>query len=207
MDRRRGGQRIDEVVAVVFRAPRSFTGEDAVEFMCHGGIAVTRAVLRALLDAGFREALHGEFTFRAFVNGKLDLTRAESIMELVGAKTDESRHRAVERMSGGLEREIDAVKDLLVGALAATEILLDYSEDDGVGEDEAGQLPDRESVEMARDRLRELAASYRTERLYREGATVAVAGRPNAGKSSLFNRLVKEERSIVSDAPGTTGTG
>ena len=197
-------ERIDEVVAVVFRAPSSFTGEDAVEFMCHGGIAVSKAVLGALLETGFREALHGEFSFRAFMNGKLDLTRAESIMELVGAKTDEARGRAVERLSGALEREIDATKELLVGTLAATEILLDYSEDDGVGEDEAGILPDRESVLAAQDRLRALAAGYRVERLYREGATVAVAGRPNAGKSSLFNRLVKEERSIVSDTPGTT---
>lgn len=198
------GGRVDEVVAAVFRAPRSYTGEDAVEFTCHGGIAVTRAVLGALAAAGFREALPGEFTFRAFMNGKLDLTRAESVMELVGAKTDEARGRAAARLSGALEREITAVKDLLVRALAAAELLLDYSEDDGAGEEEAGMLPDREAVEEARDALEALAASYRTERLYRDGATVAVAGRPNAGKSSLFNRLVKEERSIVSDVPGTT---
>lgn len=198
------GARVDEAVAVVFRAPRSFTGEDAVELMCHGGVATAKAVLRTLLDAGFREALPGEFSFRAFVNGKTDLTRAESIMELVGSKTEEARSRAVERLSGALQREIDEAKELLVGALAATELLLDYSEDDGVGEDEAGMLPDRESAEEARRRLRALAESYRVERLYREGATVAVAGRPNAGKSSLFNRLVKEERSIVSETPGTT---
>lgn len=198
------GGRVDEVVAAVFRAPRSYTGEDAVEFTCHGGIAVTRAVLAALLAAGFREALPGEFTFRAFMNGKIDLTRAESVMELVGAKTDEARGRAAARLSGALEREIRAAKDLLVRSLAAAELLLDYSEDDGAGEDEAGILPDREAVEEARDALTALAASYRTERLYRDGATVAVAGRPNAGKSSLFNRLVKEERSIVSDVPGTT---
>ena len=198
------GERIDEVVAAVFRAPYGFTGEDAVEFTGHGGIAATRAVERALIAAGFRPALPGEFSFRAFMNGKMDLTRAESIMELVGAKTDEARARAVERLSGALEREIDDTKALLVNALSAAELLLDYSEDDGVGEEDADTLPDRPAVEDALARLRALAASYRVERLYRDGATVAVAGRPNAGKSSLFNRLVKEERSIVSETPGTT---
>lgn len=198
------GSRIDEVVAAVFRSPRSFTGEDAVEFTCHGGVAVTLAVERALLAVGFRRALNGEFSFRAFMNGKLDLTRAESIMELVGAKTDAARGHAVERLSGALERQIDSIKRLLTEALAATELLLDYSEDDGVGEDEAGTLPARDAIETSLSRLRGLAASYRLERIYREGAVVAVAGRPNAGKSSLFNRLVKEERSIVAETPGTT---
>ena len=198
------GALVDEVLAAVFRPPSGFTGEDSVEFTCHGGIAVVKAVLGVLIKAGFRQALPGEFSFRAFINGKLDLTRAESIMELVASKTDEARSRAVERLSGALEREILSVKTLLVDALTTTELLLDYSEDDGVPDAPEGQFPDREAVMKAQALLAELAASYRLERLYREGATVAVAGRPNAGKSSLFNRLVKEERSIVSETPGTT---
>jgi tRNA modification GTPase len=198
------GALVDEVLAAVFRPPNGFTGEDSVEFTCHGGIAVVKAVLRVLVQAGFRQALPGEFSFRAFVNGKLDLTRAESIMELVASKTDEARSRAVERLSGALEREIVSVKTLLVDALTTTELLLDYSEDDGVPDAPEGEFPERAAVVEAKDLLAELAASYRLERLYREGATVAVAGRPNAGKSSLFNRLVKEERSIVSETPGTT---
>ncbi len=213
------GERIDEVLLSVFRAPRSYTGEEGVDLSCHGGIAAAKAVLAALEGEGFRRALPGEFTFRAFINGKLDLTRAESVMELVSAKTDEGRSRAADRLAGELEGELRVIRDLLVGVLAATELFLDYSEDDGVslvaadglGEsprqehlEAAGMLPDRPSAEEARRRLAALAASYRMERLYGEGATVAVAGRPNAGKSSLFNRLVKEERSIVTEVPGTT---
>jgi tRNA modification GTPase len=209
------GKRIDEVLASVFRAPHSYTGEESVDFSCHGGFTTGRAVLQALLRAGFREALPGEFTFRAFMNGKIDLTRSESVMELVSAKTDEAREKAVGRLSGELQAEIESIKELLVRSLAATELFLDYSEDDGVGgsssedavgidAEAAGLLPERASVEAALERLRALAASYRVERLYRDGATVAVAGRPNAGKSRLFNRLLREERSIVSPTPGTT---
>lgn len=207
------GKRIDEVLASVFRAPRSYTGEESIDFSCHGGATTARAVLQALIAAGFREALPGEFTFRAFMNGKVDLTRSESVMELVSAKTEEARDRAVGRLSGELETEIRSIKELLVLSLAAAELFLDYSEDDGVGhsaegggvdEEASGLLPDRQSVEAALDRLAALAASYRVERLYRDGATVAVAGRPNAGKSRLFNRLLREERSIVAATPGTT---
>jgi tRNA modification GTPase len=206
------GKRIDEVLASVFRSPHSYTGEEAVDFSCHGGTTAARAVFQALVAAGFREALPGEFTFRAFMNGKIDLTRSESVMELVSAKTDEARDRAIGRLSGELETEIRSIKDQLVVALAAAELFLDYSEDDGVGppsssgidEEAAGLLSERQSVISARDRLAALAASYRVERLYRDGATVAVAGRPNAGKSRLFNRLLREERSIVAPTPGTT---
>jgi tRNA modification GTPase len=197
-----GRETIDEVLASVFRAPRSYTGEDCVDISCHGGTAVVRAVMEALREAGFRDSLPGEFTFRAFMNGKLDLTRAESVMELVAAKTDASRGRAVNRLSGALEEEIRGVKDLLLQVLAGTELRLDYSEDEGDAGGDA--LPDRPLAEEALERLRVLAASYRMERLYQEGALGVIAGRPNAGKSSLFNRLIKEDRSIVTGIPGTT---
>ncbi|MDR3303165.1 MAG: tRNA uridine-5-carboxymethylaminomethyl(34) synthesis GTPase MnmE [Treponema sp.] len=198
-------QRIDEVLVAVYRAPRSYTGEDGADISCHGGIATIRAVLRLLYGAGFREALPGEFTFRAFMNGKLDLTRAESVMELVSAKTERARQRAVNRLAGSLEQEITGVKDLLVQVLAGTELLLDYSEDEaGADGEEAGGLPDRALAEQALTRLTSLAASYSMEKLYHDGALVVLAGMPNAGKSSLFNLLVKEERSIVTDVPGTT---
>ncbi len=199
-----GGRRMDEVVALVFRAPASYTGEDAVEFSCHGGPAAARGVLNALLAAGFREALPGEFSLRAFLNGKIDLTRAEAVAELAGAKNDLARDRAIGRLSGTLEREIDGIKRLLVSVLAAVEIRLDYSEEDGVYDDPGGVLPELSKAEEVRRRLVELQASYRVERIISEGALVAVAGLPNAGKSSLFNCLVKEERSIVSETPGTT---
>jgi tRNA modification GTPase len=224
------GEKIDEVLISVYRAPVSYTGEEGADISCHGGIAPARAILAALHAAGFRDALPGEFTFRAFMNGKLDLTRAESILELVSAKTDLSREHAVSRLSGALEREIREIKTLLVQVLAGTELYLDYSEDEagasgntgnsnaagydritanentdgGIDNEAAGRLPDRPLAEEALIRLRALAASYRREKLYRDGALVVIAGRPNAGKSSLFNLLLKEERSIVTDIPGTT---
>jgi tRNA modification GTPase len=140
------------------------------------------------------------------MNGKLDLTRSESVMELVSAKTDTGRRHAVNRLSGALENEINAIKTLLVEALAAAEIFLDYSEDEiGADNDEAaGILRGRPQAEEALDRLQKLAASWQRERIYQEGVLAVIAGRPNAGKSSLFNLLIKEERAIVTEIPGTT---
>jgi tRNA modification GTPase len=199
---------IDEVIVSVYRAPKSYTGEDAVDISCHGGTAVVKKIMAALKQAGFREALPGEFTFRAFMNGKLDLTRCESVMELVQAKSDKARGQAVRRLSGALEAEITAIKNLLIQTLAEAEIYLDYSEDEvslpeASGEKE-GLLPGRPRAEEALSRLRRLADCWCRERLYAEGALVVLAGRPNAGKSSLFNYLLKEDRSIVTNIPGTT---
>jgi tRNA modification GTPase len=201
-----GGARIDQVLAAVYRAPRSFTGEEGVEITCHGGSAVIRGVLGALRGAGFRDALPGEFSFRAFMNGKLDLTRAESVMELVFARTGRSRDRALGRLSGDLEQEIRGIKALLVQVLAGTELFLDYSEDEieDPRSGDGGGLPGGALAEEALGRLKALAGTYRLEKLLREGALAVIAGRPNAGKSSLFNRLIKEDRAIVTEVPGTT---
>ncbi|MDR0475695.1 MAG: tRNA uridine-5-carboxymethylaminomethyl(34) synthesis GTPase MnmE [Treponema sp.] len=204
-------EKIDEVLVSVYRAPASYTGEDGADICCHGGIAVVKAVFSALKKAGFREALPGEFTFRAFMNGKLDLTRAESVMELVAAKTDKGREQAIRRLAGTLEKEISAIKTTLVEVLAGAEICLDYSEDeffaDGETEnsgEEKGRMPKRNLAEEAASRLKALAELWRRERIYSEGALAVIAGRPNAGKSSLFNYLIREDRSIVTDIPGTT---
>ncbi|MDR0554243.1 MAG: tRNA uridine-5-carboxymethylaminomethyl(34) synthesis GTPase MnmE [Treponema sp.] len=200
-----GEERLDEALVSVFRAPRSYTGEDALDISCHGGGAAARAVMGVLKKAGFRDALPGEFTFRAFMNGKLDLTRAESVMELVTAKTGQGRRGAVNRLSGSLEEEIRNIKAGLVTVLAAVELFLDYSEDEaGETPPDAAVFPERARVEEALTRLRGLAASYSRERLYHDGALVVIAGRPNAGKSSLFNVLLREDRSIVTDIPGAT---
>jgi len=200
------GKKLDEVLVSVYRAPHSYTGEDSADICCHGGVAAVKAVLAALKKAGFREALKGEFTFRAFMNGKLDLTKAESVMELVAAKTGRGREQAVRRLSGVLERDISAIKEMLVEVLAASEIYLDYSEDEFLSPDEEseGALPNKALAEKAAERLMFLSELWSRERIYAEGALAVLAGLPNAGKSSLFNYLIREDRSIVTDVPGTT---
>ncbi len=201
------GACVDQVLVSVYRAPKSYTGEDSADISCHGGYAVMKAALDTLYSAGFRAALPGEFTFRAFMNGKLDLTRAEAVMELVSARTDRARESAVRRLSGALEAEIRALKDRLVRVLAGTELFLDYSEDEfaeSAAEERDGVLPLRNEAEEALCGLRALESSFRVETLYQEGALAVLAGKPNAGKSSLFNRLLKEDRAIVSASPGTT---
>jgi tRNA modification GTPase len=197
---------LDEVLVSVYRGPKSYTGEDGADIFCHGGPAVVKAILETLRGAGFRDALPGEFTFRAFINGKMDLTQAESVMELVSAKTGAGLERAARRLSGVLAKELEEIRGLLMEVLSAAELYLDYSEDEiAESEDEAeGLLPHRPAAEEALKRLAALLASYGRERLYQEGALAVIAGRPNAGKSSLFNVLLHEERSIVTAVPGTT---
>lgn len=194
------GERIDEAMVAVYRAPRSFTGEDAAEVTVHGGPATVLAAYRRFLAAGFREAGRGEFAFRAFANGKTDLLKAEAIREIIGARTETGMAHAARRLGGDLSAEIRRVRDLILRCRAAIAVEIEYPEDEETG---SGAF-DRELIGEALTALELLRDSWAAERLLQDGARVVLAGKTNAGKSSLFNALLKEDRAIVSDVHGTT---
>jgi tRNA modification GTPase len=196
----RTSESIDDVVLTVFRAPKSYTGEDVVELSCHGGIAVLRAALDAALQAGARLAEPGEFTRRAFLNGKMDLAQAEAVNDLIRSRTDESRRAAMRQLDGKLSEAVRAASERILGVMAAVEAAVDFPDD--VDE------PDREWVlaelRAVVSRLEDLIASFGRGRVYREGLRVVIAGRANVGKSSLLNALLRHARAIVTPVPGTT---
>lgn len=194
------GIKVDEVVLCVYRSPKSNTGENAVEIICHGGPGVVKTVYRLCIKNGFRQAERGEFTFRSFIHGKTDLTRAEAVREIIDSKTHTARQKAAGRLSGSVFHEIEAIKADLITALAALEVGIEYPEDEQTIADSFDE------VLLARplSALRRLAASWQAEKIYQTGVRIVLAGKTNAGKSSLFNALLKEDRAIVSDMHGTT---
>lgn len=195
------GARIDSITASVFRAPHSYTGENVVEIGCHGGSFVTEQILGSLLEAGVRLAQPGEFTKRAFMNRKLDLTQAEAVADLIHAGSRVGAQTAARQLSGGFTRRLAGLRQQLLDVIGLLELELDFSEEDVefVNRDVL-----RSTLQSIIDDVDTTAASAHSAEVLRSGFHVAVVGYPNAGKSSLFNALLGRERAIVSDIPGTT---
>ena len=194
------GSKVDDIVLTIYRDGHGYTGEEAFEISCHGGLQVVKAVLAVMENLGFRQALPGEFTMRAFLHGKMDLTRAEAVNELINARGGAGRKMALNRLNGALFKRISEIKAIILDIMSIVEVQLDYSEGE-IGEDLEFPMDKLDSAISALSGIRE---TFSTGRLFSQGARVVLAGPSNAGKSSLFNLLLKEERSIVSPTKGTT---
>lgn len=195
------GIRIDDGVATVFRAPHSFTGEDTVEIGCHGGMLITQQVLTAAFEAGFRPAMGGEFTKRAFLNGKISLSKAEAVIDLIDAENVEQLMLSSSASEGVLSKKIDAICDCLTDVLASVYSFIDYPDEDLTDMSASELLSKLSDLAESTERL---CLSYRIGRAVKEGIKTAIVGKPNAGKSSLLNKLIGYDRAIVTSVPGTT---
>ncbi|WP_028308793.1 tRNA uridine-5-carboxymethylaminomethyl(34) synthesis GTPase MnmE [Desulfitibacter alkalitolerans] len=196
-----GAQLIDEVMMVVMLGPNTYTGEDVVEIHCHGGVIVTRKILDLVLKKGIRMADPGEFTKRAFLNGKIDLSQAEAIIDIITAKSDRGLNSAVKQLGGGLKEAINVIIEKIEKVLANLEAEIDFPEEDieTMSIDEIENLID-EAILNVEALIKEAEAG----RISREGVNTVIVGKPNVGKSSLLNALARHERAIVTDIPGTT---
>ena len=192
---------VDSVMCVYMRAPHSFTGEDIVEIHCHGGILVTQKILELVLRAGAQMAEPGEFTKRAFLNGKFDLSQAEAVADLINAETDNAACEAVNRMEGELSKKINSVRDSLLDICAQIMVVSDYPEEDI---DEMQKSTFRNVITDKMDELSELLKTADVGRFVNEGIFCTIVGKPNTGKSSLLNALLEKDRAIVTDIEGTT---
>jgi len=195
------GELVDEGLVTYFPSPRSYTGEDLVEISCHGGILVTRTILQLLLRGGARAAEAGEFTQRAFLNEKLDLTQAEAVMDLISAQTGLAQKTALAQLQGRLGQEVEAMRQELIRVLAHLEAYIDFPEEEIDPETGAGLM---RRLEVLRHRVDELSATAEQGRILREGVRTVICGEPNAGKSSLLNLLTGFDRAIVTEQAGTT---
>ncbi len=195
------GEVVDEVLLTVMRAPRTYTTEDVVEISCHGGIMPSKRVLELCLGEGAALAEPGEFTRRAFLNGRIDLSQAEAVLDVIRAETDTSRKIAVEQLRGTFSVEVRSLRDSIIEILSLIELTIDFSQQDV-------EFPEKESIARGVDGayllLREMLETSDKGMVLREGASVVICGRPNVGKSSLMNALLRDDRVIVTPVPGTT---
>lgn len=196
-----GNEVIDEVLVSYFAAPFSYTGEDVVEISCHGGPLPVRKILEVLLKQDLRLAEPGEFTKRAFLNGRIDLSQAEAVMDVISSRTEAALKAANDQSRGHLSQEINALRNDLLNVMAKIEVTLDFPDDEL---DRSESLALAEELSQVSARMGKLLATAEQGKLLREGYKVVIAGKPNVGKSSLLNALLKEQRAIVTDIPGTT---
>ncbi len=197
----RNGETVDQVIAIVYREPHSYTGEDTVEISCHGGMYVTKRVLEEVFSAGARPAEPGEFTKRAFLNGKMDLAQAEAVADLIHARTEVSQRAALRQLEGNLSMRVKELRSQLLDLCSLLELELDFAEE-GIELAKRSELG--ASLERIGAEIRDMIDSYSYGKIAREGVHVAIVGRPNVGKSSIINNLLNENRAIVTDIPGTT---
>lgn len=195
-------QEVDEVMATVMRTPKTYTREDVVEINCHGGLVATNEILQLILSHGARMAEPGEFTKRAFLNGRLDLSQAEAVMDLIRAKTDKSMKVALNQLDGDLSKLIRHLRQDILDVLAQVEVNIDYPEYDAV-ETMTTKMLKEKATEVAQS-INQLLATAKQGKVLREGLATAIIGRPNVGKSSLLNHLLHEDKAIVTDVAGTT---
>lgn len=195
-------QVVDEVMVSLMRAPKTFTREDVVEINCHGGMVVTNQLLQLLLRLGARLAEPGEFTKRAFLNGRMDLSQAEAVMDLIEAKTEKAKNLAINQLDGELSTLIRQLRQEILETLAQVEVNIDYPEYDDVEEVTSRLMFD--NARAVSSKIEQLLATAQQGKILREGLATAIIGRPNVGKSSLLNHLLKEDKAIVTEIAGTT---